>query len=77
MKKVLLAGATGYLGRYIAGELVAKNYSTNVIVRNPEKFKAFNIQVDMIITAEVTDESTLNNCCKNVDVVISTIGITK
>jgi uncharacterized protein YbjT (DUF2867 family) len=77
MKKILLAGATGYLGKYIADELVNQSYSTKVLVRNPEKFKTFNIQVDEIITAEVTDKSSLNNCCKNVDVVISTIGITK
>lgn len=77
MKKVLLAGATGYLGRYITGELVEKNYLAKVIARNPEKFKAFNIQVDEIVSAEVTDQSTLKNCCEKIDVVISTVGITK
>jgi uncharacterized protein YbjT (DUF2867 family) len=77
MKRILLAGATGYLGRYIAELLVEQNYSTKVLVRNSQKFKSFNIQADEIIKAEITEKSTLNSCCKNVDVVISTIGITK
>ena len=77
MKKVLLAGATGYLGKYIAAELITQNYSTLVLIRNSEKFKAFNIQVDEIIKAKVTEKSTLINCCENVEVVISTVGITK
>jgi uncharacterized protein YbjT (DUF2867 family) len=77
MKRILLAGATGYLGKYIAEELVEQNYSTKILVRNLEKFKEFEIEVDDIIRAEVTNKSTLNNCCKNIDVVISTIGITK
>jgi len=77
MKKLLLAGATGYLGRYIAKELYAQNYLTKVLVRNPEKFKSLSIQVNEIMEAEVTDKTALRNCCENVDVVISTIGITK
>jgi len=77
MKMVLLAGATGYLGRYIAKELYAQNYLTKVLVRNPVKFKSLSIQVNEIMDAEVTDKCTLRNCCEKVDVVISTIGITK
>jgi uncharacterized protein YbjT (DUF2867 family) len=77
MKRVLLAGATGYLGRCIAKELCAQNYLTKVLVRNPAKFKSLNIQVNEITDAEVTDKPTLRNSCQNVDVVISTIGITK
>ena len=77
MKKILVAGATGYLGKYITEELVNKNYSTKVLVRNPEKFKELKIKVNEIIIAEATDKSSLINCCNSVDVVISTIGITK
>jgi len=77
MKRVIVAGATGYLGKYITQELVRSNYSTKVLVRDPERFEELNIQVDKILQAEVTDKSTLNNCFKHVDVVISTIGITK
>ncbi len=77
MNRVLVAGATGYLGSYIAKELKKQDYYTKVVVRNLDKFKKLQIQVDEVFQAEVTDYSTLKNCCKNIDVVISTIGLTK
>jgi len=33
-KKVLLAGATGYLGRYMARQLKLSNFSSKLLVRN-------------------------------------------
>ena len=75
--KVFLAGATGYLGKYIAKELVNQKYFLRVLVRNPEKFKRFNIAANEIVNAEVTRSPTLTNCCNDIDVVISTVGITK
>ena len=76
-EKILVAGATGYLGKYITKDLVSCDYVTKVLVRNSEKFKQFNIEVDEVIEAEVTSKSTIHGCCKNIDVVISTVGITK
>ena len=35
--RVLLAGATGYLGRFVLNELQRRNYSTRVIVRTPSR----------------------------------------
>jgi len=77
MDKILIAGATGYLGNYITQELKQQNYYTKVLVCNPKKFEQYGTQVEEIIQAEITDESTLKNCCKDIDVVISTVGITK
>jgi len=77
MNNIFVAGATGYLGKYITKELSAQGYYTKVLVRNPEKFNRFQIQVDGIIQAEVTNKSTLQDCCKNIDTVISSVGITK
>ena len=75
--KVLVAGATGYLGNFLTTELKNRKIPAKVIVRNAEKFNKSGIQADEIIVAEVTDYSSLNNCCKNIDVVISSVGITK
>jgi uncharacterized protein YbjT (DUF2867 family) len=77
MNKVLVAGATGYLGRYVARELNEQNYFTKVLVRNSKKFIETNIPADGIIKAEITDRRTLKNCCKDIDVVFSSVGITK
>lgn len=77
LTNILVAGATGYLGKYIAKELSDRGYYTKVLVRNPEKFNRYQIQVDGMIHAQVTDKSSLQDCCKNIDVVISSVGITK
>ena len=75
--KVLLAGATGYLGKFIAKELVKQGFDTNVIVRDKKRFLESNIAVKNIYTAEVTKAETLEKCFNNIDVIISTVGITR
>ncbi|BDS12308.1 SDR family oxidoreductase [Aureispira anguillae] len=75
-ERVLLAGATGYLGRYIAAELVAQKYTTKLIVRNQRQAK-FDASIVEIQEAQVTQKNTLKGICKNIDVVISTVGITR
>ena len=76
MKKVLLAGITGYLGGYIALELQKRAFHTRAVARNPEKLASKDIEAK-IVKAEVTKPDTLKNCCSGIDVVISTIGITR
>lgn len=76
MKKVLLAGITGYLGGYIAQELQKRAFHTRAVARNPEKIASRDIEAE-IVKAEVTKPDTLKNCCKGIDVVVSTIGITR
>ena len=77
MEKILVAGATGYLGKYIVQNLVERKFNTTVLVRNPAKFETFGIPVDRLVQAEVTNQSSLMNCCDGIDIVISTVGITK
>jgi uncharacterized protein YbjT (DUF2867 family) len=77
MKRILLAGATGYLGSYIAGELLKRDYQVTVIARNPEKLKQKNIDANEIIEVEITQPESIKSCCEKIDVVISTVGITR
>lgn len=77
MNRVLVAGATGYLGNYIVKNLVKREINTTVLVRNPEKFAGYGIAVDRVIEAEVTDSSTLTGCCDGIDMVVSSVGITR
>ena len=37
--KILVAGATGYLGKYITRELLSEGFKTKIIVRNPNKIE--------------------------------------
>jgi len=77
MKKVLLAGATGYLGRYLVKALNAQGYQVRALARAPERLDNLKNHIDKIIKAEITQPDTLKGICKDTDVVISCIGITK
>ena len=74
--RVLLAGATGYLGRFVLNELQRRNYSTRVIVRTPSRLGTVTPNVDVRV-GEVTQADTLKGVCEDIDVVISTVGITR
>lgn len=74
--RVLLAGATGYLGGFVMEELLCQSYATRVVVRNPSRIISTYPQLD-IRTGEVTQADTLKGICEGIDVVISTVGITR
>ncbi|MCK0190644.1 SDR family oxidoreductase [Arenibacter sp. F20364] len=76
-KTVLLAGATGYLGNFIAKELISRNINTKIIVRNPDKIIPLAYDFVEIIPAEVTRPETIKGHFTGVDTVISSIGITR
>ncbi|PIE86626.1 MAG: NAD-dependent dehydratase [Bacteroidetes bacterium] len=75
-KKVLVAGASGYLGRHLTQTLIEKGYDTHVIVRDKRKM---NIEAPnlTIFEAEVTQPETLDKLFNGIDVVISAVGITR
>lgn len=77
MKKILLAGATGYLGGYIAKELQKRACHVRVVARSPEKLKQANIEANEVLEAELTQPGSIRGCCENYDVVISAVGITR
>ena len=77
MKKILLAGSTGYLGVYIAKELQQRSCFFSAIARSPEKLEQNDIKANEILKAELTDPDSIRECCKGIDVVISTVGITR
>lgn len=74
---ILLAGATGYLGRYLLKVLIEKQNQVIAIARNPEKLSNTNENYLEIKQAEVTKPETLRDICKGIDTVISTVGITR
>jgi uncharacterized protein YbjT (DUF2867 family) len=77
MKKVLVAGATGYLGRYLVQELKKQGYWVRALTRNTKKLDDIKNSIDEIFEGEVTKPETLNDICDGIDVVISTVGITR
>jgi len=77
MQKILLAGSTGYLGIYIARRLQRAAYYFKVIARNPGKLLENEISANEVISAELTTPESISDCCKDIDVVISAVGITR
>jgi nucleoside-diphosphate-sugar epimerase len=77
MKRILLAGSTGYLGVFIAKELQQRSSFLRAIARNLEKLRKNDIKANEILKAELTDPESIKECCKGIDIVISTVGITK
>lgn len=74
--RILLAGATGYLGKHIAEVLQKQQYPTTILVRDKSKVPANLAKLETLV-AEVTQPGTLNNIMDGIDVVMSTVGITR
>jgi uncharacterized protein YbjT (DUF2867 family) len=84
-QKVLVAGATGYLGRYAVREFKRRGFWVRVLARNPEKLKvkgpfmepAIDHLHDDLFVVEITRQETLRGLCDDIDIVFSSIGITR
>jgi uncharacterized protein YbjT (DUF2867 family) len=77
MKKVLVAGATGYLGKYVVQEFKKQGYWVRALARNADKLESLNEYIDEKFIGEVTDPNSLSGICKDINIVFSSIGITK
>jgi uncharacterized protein YbjT (DUF2867 family) len=85
MTKILVAGATGYLGKFVVQEFKQRGYWMRALARNPKKLAetgpflepAGKDQVDDIFMGEVTQPETLAGLCDDIDIVFSSIGITR
>ena len=61
--KILIAGATGYLGKFITKELVNKGNDVTIIVRNKKKIN-LEAQNLTMLEAQVTQPETLKGFVK-------------
>ncbi|MCD5324466.1 MULTISPECIES: SDR family oxidoreductase [Pontibacillus] len=85
MKRVLVAGATGYLGRYVVKAFKEAGYSVKVLVRSKEKMKeegpfsspAIMEAVDEFVVGDVAEPASLKGICSDVDYVFSSVGLTR
>ena len=75
-QKVLVAGATGYLGQYLVRELKRRNFWVRVLIRNEIQKEQFGI-VDDFFVGQITDPESLKGITQNIDLVFTTIGITR
>jgi uncharacterized protein YbjT (DUF2867 family) len=83
--KILVAGATGYLGKYVAREFKQQGYWVRALARNPDKLSiegpflepAIADVLDDVFVGEATKPETLQRLCDGIDIVFSSIGITR
>jgi uncharacterized protein YbjT (DUF2867 family) len=77
MKKVLVAGATGYLGQFAVKSLKAKGYWIRALGRSATKLAPVEEHADELFIGEVTDPDSLAGLCDGIDIVFSSVGITR
>ena len=77
MKRVLIAGATGYLGSFAVQEFKKQGFWVRALGRTPEKLETLKEFIDEPFVGEVTDRNSLSRICKDIDFVFSSIGITR
>jgi uncharacterized protein YbjT (DUF2867 family) len=77
MTRVLVAGATGYLGGHVIQELAARGFFVRALVRSVEKAERLRAVVDELIEGEITRPETLQRVCNGIAVVFSSVGITR
>lgn len=84
--RVLVAGATGYLGKFATEAYAQRGYRVRALTRDadrlrePGPFTAPGIaddDVESVFVGELTDPSTLEGLMDGVDVVFSSVGISR
>ena len=80
MKKVLIFGASGQIGRYLIRKLTKNNYTVTAITRNShQKGYVLKTQANAgyltIVEASIFDEDKIRSLIKNADICINLIGI--
>ena len=76
-KRILVAGATGYLGGYVVREAATRKLRVRALARSESKLEAVADLVDEIVCAEATEAQSLVGICDGVDWVFSSLGITR
>ncbi len=78
--KILLTGGTGFIGSYLAEELVKNGYSVRALVRNPDKLRwpidKLGKSIE-IFKGDITNSIGLDQAVKDVKVIIHIAGLTK
>jgi uncharacterized protein YbjT (DUF2867 family) len=77
MKKVLVAGATGYLGQFVVKALKAKGYWIRALGRSTAKLAPVEEYADELFIGEATNPDSLVGLCDGIDIVFSSVGITR
>lgn len=70
MKKIVLIGASGFVGSAIMKEALNRDFHVTAVVRNPDKIKIVHENLK-VVSADVSSLDAVAAVCKGVDAVIS------
>jgi uncharacterized protein YbjT (DUF2867 family) len=72
--RVLVAGASGYLGRHVVQELDAGGYHVRALIRNADKRNLINGAREVVVIDLLDRDAQLHNAVEDIDVVFSAVG---
>ncbi|MDJ0699119.1 MAG: SDR family oxidoreductase [Woeseiaceae bacterium] len=76
-KKVLVAGATGYLGRYVVETLKNRGFWVRALGRSAARLDPIREYADELFVGELTEPDSVDGLCDGIDIVFSSVGITR
>jgi len=76
-QRILVAGASGYLGGFVAQEYKSRGHFVRALARSPGKLDHMKRMLDDIVKGEITQPDTISGVCDGIDVVFSSVGITR
>ncbi|MEZ4361182.1 MAG: SDR family oxidoreductase [Kofleriaceae bacterium] len=74
-RRVLIAGASGYLGGYVLREFKRRGWWVRALVRDARRLGALAELVDEIHRGDVTRPAELAGACEQIEVVFSSVGL--
>jgi uncharacterized protein YbjT (DUF2867 family) len=76
--KILIAGATGQLGRALVSVGLDRGYHVRAVARRPEPLDVFRSRDGFeLVQAEVTQPEELRGICEGIELVITALGVTR
>ena len=74
MKKILVLGATGLLGKPVVRQLVADGFQVRVLARDVEKARPMFAETVEVVPGDVIDLASLENAMTGCDAVHISVG---
>ncbi len=76
-RRILVTGATGFVGSHLAESLLEAGNMVRLLVRDPSRLKWFSPAQYEIVTGGFSDVNVLRTAVQDVDAVIHCAGVTK
>ncbi len=74
MEKVLITGATGFIGSALTRALLRRGDHVRVLVRDPARLEAADLEVHETVTGDITDPEAIRRAVRGVDKVYAIAG---